>query len=120
MAPSEVSGGRKPRKRVVKRVTTRRVVKRTTRRMEGAGIHASKPKPKKTIRKVRVATASKTKEVRDRLRRKGKPRGDVNGARYVGDRIREESKKKGRKLTRTELSKLFKDAWAEYKLHKKK
>lgn len=112
-------GGKKPRKRVVKKVTKKKVTRRRVTRHVGGRVVAKR----KVVRKSRHASIVKpsVRKPVDRLRRtKGKPRGDVNGAKYVGKRIKEESAKKGRKLTRTELSKLFKDAWAEYKARKGK
>lgn len=114
-------GGKKPRKRVVKKT---KVKKTTTRRRVGRHVGGRVvAKRKVVVRKSRHASIVKpsVRKPADRIRRsKGKPRGDVNGAKYVGKRIREESAKKGRKLTRVELSKLFKDAWAEYKARKGK
>lgn len=113
-------GGKKPRKRVVKKT---KVKKTTTRRRVGRHVGGRVVAKRKVVRKSRHASIVKpsVRKPADRIRRsKGKPRGDVNGAKYVGKRIREESAKKGRKLTRVELSKLFKDAWAEYKARKGK
>ncbi len=113
-------GGKKPRKRVVKKT---KVKKTTTRRRVRRHVGGRVVAKRKVVRKSRHASIVKpsVRKPADRLRRsKGKPRGDVNGAKYVGKRIKEESAKKGRKLTRVELSKLFKDAWAEYKARKGK
>jgi hypothetical protein len=131
MALVEYSGAgkRKPRKRAtttVRRTVKKRVVRKpvkrrvsTVRRHEGGRSVAVR----KVVRKVHRSASvlkSKTDDTRKYRRVKGKPRGDIHGAKFVGKRIKEESAKKGRKLTRTELSKLFKDAWAEYKLRKGK
>ena len=84
-------------------------------RHEGGRVVATR----KVVRKVHRASIAKKDDEKRRYRKvKGKPRGDVVGARYVGKRIKEETKKKGRRLTRAELSKLFKDAWAEHKARK--
>ncbi len=136
MALEEYSGGRKrrkrsvltarstrlaPRKRVVRSSRPKRVVKRRS-TYEGGAKRVARRKPLTTgTRRVsRLGTARPADAKRRYGRIKGKPRGDVSGAKYVGKRIKEESAKKGRKLTRIELSKLFKDAWAEYKARKGK
>jgi hypothetical protein len=110
MSLDEFSGGK--RKRVVKttkRRVVKRVVKRKSSRTAGGRVLTRKP--------VRRAKAAEPK-VRTRRKVVGKPRGDISGAKYVGKRIKEETAKKGRRLTRPELSKLFKDAWAEHKAKK--
>lgn len=115
-------GGKKPRKRIVKKTTktVKKVTRRRVTRHVGGRVVAKKTRVVRKSRSASIVKPSVRKPV-DRLRRtKGKPRGDVNGAKFVGKRIREESAKKGRKLTRVELSKLFKDAWAEYKARKGK
>lgn len=137
MTLDEFSGGKKRRKpssralvrRPVRRVTkvkssavkkTRKV--RRVRKMEGGKaikiVRKTATLPKRPVAQKRMKKVEGTKIVY--ITKKGKPRGDSEGRRYVGKCIAEESAKKGRKLTRDELSKLFKRAWAEHKARKLK
>lgn len=150
MALEEYSGGRKRRKRSVlsarsvrprstTRTSRRRVVassrpRRRVARHTGGSTYSSYTTVsggakrarrvgvrRATLRPSRLAAKRSADTIKRRYgRTKGKPRGDVSGAKFVGKRIREETAKKGRKLTRPELSRLFKDAWAEYKARKGK
>lgn len=129
MALDEYSGGRKRKRSALtarskplsRPRSSRKVVKRVVRRHEGGAKRATRRVATRPSRLGSARRLAKPDAVKRRYGRvKGKPRGDVSGAKYVGKRIKEESAKKGRKLTRIELSKLFKDAWAEYKARKGK
>lgn len=133
MTLDEYSGGRKRKRSVLtarskplsRPRSSRKVVKRTvarrSTRLGGAKRAAKRVAVRRPSRLGSARRLVKTDTIKRRYGRvKGKPRGDVSGAKYVGKRIKEESAKKGRKLTRIELSRLFKDAWAEYKARKGK
>jgi len=111
MALTSIIGGKRKRRITKTKVVKKRVVKRRLPARGGAT-------KKRVVRK--TASAKRTTTVIKFRRIKGKPRGDQNGAKYVGKILKEERAKKGSPLTLKERSVIFKRGWAEYKARKGK